>query len=350
MGMAIGALPIVNSVNLAGVTVPTLLVNAEKDRNTVPANTIAAYDLIPATTEKTRVEVMGAVHRSFDSTYCAQMQAAGAAFDTDHNGTVSAAEAASTSMPLDRWNLGLIGASFPGFISGKAVHYCSAATFTTPVNIKRLVAATPNAEYGCPDAGTDTTCGWIPATTGPAAQAGVCASAITTPPCTGTDTDQVKEQMVALAVDFFKTKLARVASGDVSATVPATLALTLGVPAAFGAFTPGVAKDYTASTTANVISTAGDATLSVADPSANATGRLVNGAFSLPQAVQARANTGAYAPVGGSSSPTTLLTYSNPISNDAVTIGFRQTIGANDALRTGAYAKTLTFTLSTSMP
>ncbi len=33
-------------------------------------------------------------------------------------------------------------------------------------------------------------------------------------------------------------------------------------------FTPGVAKDYTATTTANVISTAGDATLSVVDPSA----------------------------------------------------------------------------------
>ena len=34
-----------------------------------------------------------------------------------------------------------------------------------------------------------------------------------------------------------------------------------GAPATFGAFTPGVAKEYTASTTANVISTAGDATL-----------------------------------------------------------------------------------------
>ena len=33
--------------------------------------------------------------------------------------------------------------------------------------------------------------------------------------------------------------------------------------ATFGAFTPGVAKDYTASTTANVISTAGDAALTV---------------------------------------------------------------------------------------
>ena len=33
-----------------------------------------------------------------------------------------------------------------------------------------------------------------------------------------------------------------------------------------------------------------------------------------------------------------------------MTIGFKQPIGANDALRTGAYSKTLTFTLSTTMP
>ena len=48
-------------------------------------------------------------------------------------------------------------------------------------------------------------------------------------------------------------------------------------------------KDYFATTTANVISTAGDATLSVADPSTTATGHLVNGAFSLPETLQANA-------------------------------------------------------------
>ena len=37
-------------------------------------------------------------------------------------------------------------------------------------------------------------------------------------------------------------------SGGVGGTVPATLALTLGAPASFGAFTPGVAQDYAAST------------------------------------------------------------------------------------------------------
>ena len=35
------------------------------------------------------------------------------------------------------------------------------------------------------------------------------------------------------------------------------------------------------------------------------------------------------------------------MSNAPVTIGFTQHIGANDALRTGTYARTLTFTLST---
>ena len=63
----------------------------------------------------------------------------------------------------------------------------------------------------------------------------------------------------------------------------------MGTPASFGAFTPGVGKDYAAQTTANVISTAGDATLSVADPSATATGKLVNGTFSLNQSLMAQA-------------------------------------------------------------
>ena len=55
--------------------------------------------------------------------------------------------------------------------------------------------------------------------------------------------------------------------GGAGGTVPATLALSLGTPASFGPFTPGVARTYASSMTANVISTAGDATLSVADPS-----------------------------------------------------------------------------------
>ena len=63
------------------------------------------------------------------------------------------------------------------------------------------------------------------------------------------------------------------------------------------------------------------------------------------------AGTGApLAPIGGSASPTSLLTYAGPVSNDPVAVAFKQAIGANDALRTGTYSKTLTFTLSTTNP
>ena len=74
-------------------------------------------------------------------------------------------------------------------------------------------------------------------------------------------------------------------------TVPATLSLSIAAPAQFGAFTPGVARTYEASSAANVISTAGDALLSVSDPSSQNTGHLVNGSFFLPQPLQARAVT-----------------------------------------------------------
>ena len=128
--------------------------------------------------------------------------------------------------------------------------------------------------------------------------------------------------------------------GGVAGTVPATLSLTLGGPAGFGPFQPGVTRDYSASTTANVISTAGDAALTVTDPSTNHPGQLVNGAFFLPQPLK----------VAGSTLPATVKTWTQPVSNDAFTIPFTQSIAATDALRTGTYTKTLTFTLSTTTP
>jgi hypothetical protein len=75
----------------------------------------------------------------------------------------------------------------------------------------------------------------------------------------------------------------------------------------------------------------------------------------VPSALTAKAGSaagtgGAFAPVGGSANPTKLLSYTGPTSNDAVTVSFEQAIGATDALRTGSYSKTLTFTLSTTTP
>ena len=117
--------------------------------------------------------------------------------------------------------------------------------------------------------------------------------------------------------------------GGAGGTVPATLSLTLGAPATFGAFQAGVDRTYEASTTANVISTAGDATLTVDG------GTLTNGAFRLAEPLQIALSKSSW---------------SAPVSNDAVTIGLKQHIGANDPLRTGNYSKTLTFTLSTTTP
>jgi hypothetical protein len=141
--------------------------------------------------------------------------------------------------------------------------------------------------------------------------------------------------------------------GTVGGTVPAQLSLTLGSAAAFGALTPGVAHTYTATMTGNVISTAGDGALSVTDPSTDAPGHLVNGAFSLPQALKvAAASPAGTGTAAGSVSgtPLNVLTYTGPTSNDAVTFTFTQDVGATDALRTGPYSKTLTFTLSTMTP
>ncbi len=120
-----------------------------------------------------------------------------------------------------------------------------------------------------------------------------------------------------------------VQEGGVGATVPSLLALTLGAPASFGTFTPGVARTYTAGTTATVTSTAGDAALTVAGPQ-----HLMNGSAALPQALV----------VGP------LPAWSGPATADTMPVSFSQPVGATDPLRTGSYSATLTFTLSTTMP
>jgi hypothetical protein len=144
-------------------------------------------------------------------------------------------------------------------------------------------------------------------------------------------------------------------NGDVGGQTPPTLTLTLGQAGAFAPFVPGVGRSYTTTGTARVITSSLDATLSVADPSAVKTGHLVNGDYSLSQPLEIAATKDinnmptATTPVGSSSSPTTLLTYVGP-ANETDTVLFKQPILETEALRTGGYAKTLTFTLSTTNP
>ena len=138
-------------------------------------------------------------------------------------------------------------------------------------------------------------------------------------------------------------------------TVPATLSLTLGsTPRNLGSFIPGIAAEYMSSVPANVISTAGDAALSVADASTNDSGQAGQRRVLAASGAAGQGDDGerserpSSAPISGN--PLVLTTWNAPVSNDTVTVSFKQAIGATDALRTGTYAKTLTFTLSTTTP
>jgi hypothetical protein len=132
--------------------------------------------------------------------------------------------------------------------------------------------------------------------------------------------------------------------------VPATLSLTLGGPVTLGAFVPGVGADYIGTTTATVTSTAADAQLSVLDASADHPGHLVNGAYALAEPLRLQAGSGAYAPLRADNGPLALKSWNGPVTGDQTPLGFKQTIEAGEALRTGRYGKTLTFTLSTTQP
>ena len=119
------------------------------------------------------------------------------------------------------------------------------------------------------------------------------------------------------------------ATGGVGGTVGATLSLVLGSPPAFGAVHARRREGLHGVDDGDRDLHCGRRVLSVADPGASP-GHLVNGAFSLPQALQARAGTSTFAPL-----PTALRSWSAPASNELVTIDFRQSIAAADALRTG---------------
>ena len=119
--------------------------------------------------------------------------------------------------------------------------------------------------------------------------------------------------------------------GTVGGAVGPTLEqLTLGAAPSFGALMPGVEKEYTTSTEATVLSTAGDTTLSASAP-----GHLTNGAFSLPQPLRVDIAPGFWP---------------GPVTAAKSLITFKQSVGATDALRTGSYSTNVTFTLSTTTP
>jgi cytochrome c len=145
------------------------------------------------------------------------------------------------------------------------------------------------------------------------------------------------------------------ASGTVNATVGSFLGLSLAPSATLGPVVPGVTRDYTVAVTGTVTSTDTGTQLTVHDPSPNATGHLVNGQYALASPLQAQASdathpASAFAAITGATSPLLLMTFTDPVNSDPVSIGFKQTVAAGDVLRAGSYAKTLTFTLTSATP
>ena len=83
-----------------------------------------------------------------------------------------------------------------------------------------------------------------------------------------------------------------------AATVPASLSLTLGAPANFGTFLPGVTRSYDGHDRQRR-QHRGRRGTERGRPRRPAPGRLTNGPAALPQPLEVRANDGAWAPVGG---------------------------------------------------
>ncbi|HET6549407.1 MAG TPA: ThuA domain-containing protein, partial [Solirubrobacter sp.] len=141
----------------------------------------------------------------------------------------------------------------------------------------------------------------------------------------------------------------------VGGVVPGVLSLEISGSANFGAFQPGVARDYTASLAAKATSTASSAVLTVRDPSSQSTGHLVNGTHALESPVQVRATDDAnpdtaFAPLSETGERLNLLAFPTAFSEHPMTIDFKQSISASEALVTGGYGKTVVFTLSPTTP
>jgi predicted dienelactone hydrolase len=209
MGMAIGIQAVTAKVNLAHVGLATLLVAGGRDENSPAAVSEYAFGQIGTdpnvvSPDKAYALIGRATHRSFDSTYCAQLQAAAAAADKDGapgggpDGELNPAEVANwIDHGLD-WHTARLIAASPGRASGKAVHYCSPETFTKPVWITPAVKAIPGSEV-------DPTAELKPGEA-PVVESVFCGNTKTVP-CTGLDTDEVKQGVTELATMFFGTVL-----------------------------------------------------------------------------------------------------------------------------------------------
>jgi predicted dienelactone hydrolase len=129
LGFAIGVPDLTFKANLAAITAPTLLVAGSLDRGSPKEISEAAFGLI-ASAEKGFVVIENALHRSFDSTACSQMQSAG---------TVASAGAVASFNPRAILDLHTLTTWLIHPNNGSTLDYCSYDSFVNPLDIRELV-------------------------------------------------------------------------------------------------------------------------------------------------------------------------------------------------------------------
>jgi predicted dienelactone hydrolase len=202
MGMAIGDPAINRGVNLEKIAASTVLYRGALDRTSPPGNTLTAHNFI-GSADKTLGDpdgvpadpLPGVGHRTFDSTYCDQTQAAGGNADKEEADRIGDGDGHVDALEYEDWKTRAIldfhtaaitlrgtanlNVAPPAIGSNNSARqFCSSATFTNPVDITSVVSNLTGA--------------FDPAN---APAAGFVTS------------DTVKEQMAAEAVDFFREKL-----------------------------------------------------------------------------------------------------------------------------------------------
>jgi hypothetical protein len=126
MGMTMITDDVIDQVDTENVTVPALLMAAALDANTPPATSLRVYNEI-SSIDKAYVLLSNAVHRTFSSSFCEQMQASGAATLANPVRGI-----------LDRHTLtNVIGNAQ----NGSTLDYCTYGSFTSPVDIRALVSS-----------------------------------------------------------------------------------------------------------------------------------------------------------------------------------------------------------------
>ena len=134
MGMAIGAPAITFNADISKIIQPTLLVAGTRDTTSPASVSERAFELLATPDDdKQYIAIENAVHRTFDSTYCEQMQSS-AAIAQGNPPTLQGNPRAL----LDRQTATVL-LTTPN--SGLPMEYCGFEAFSTPADIKPFVKA-----------------------------------------------------------------------------------------------------------------------------------------------------------------------------------------------------------------